>query len=96
MNYPKNGLELLQARKNGMKPKGVVLVTDSDYPTADCQLVIEPNKVYDFSMLRGLDVFIALEADRVKAYRPWVDRVVAAVQGRARELYVIPSHAYWG
>lgn len=96
MKYPAHGHELLQARKQGMKPRGVVLVTDSHYKTADCQLVVEPNQPYDFSMLRGLDVFIAMEADRIEAYKPWFEKVVAAVKRNAKELYVIPSYVYWG
>lgn len=101
MKLPYNGKELLDARKKGLKPRGVVLVTDTKKKNADCQLVIMPGMdEYDFSMLRGLDVFVAFESDflrwEISTYRRWEAAIIKDIQRECRELYVIPSEIYWG
>jgi hypothetical protein len=96
MNYPQNGYQLLQARKDGLKPRGVVLVTDSEYKSAPCQLIVKPAEKYDFSMLRGLDVFVVVQADLSEKGRKWRDYLAAQIKNYAREVYVLPSGFYWG
>jgi mannose-6-phosphate isomerase-like protein (cupin superfamily) len=96
MKLPKNGHQLLQARKDGKRPKGTVLVTDTEYKFASCQLIVSPGERYDFTMLRDLDVFVVFEADAHAKGREWRDWIAGQIVKHARELYVIPSGNYWG
>lgn len=98
MKNPRNGYELMQARKQGMKPRGVVLVTDCKEPLADCQLIITPGFDYNFAMVRGLDVFMALETDflkwEFKPYRKWFLATEREILKVAKSLYVFPWEEY--
>lgn len=98
MTLPKNGIELLQARQSGFKPKGIVLVTDANTKLANCQLIITPGIRYDFSMLKNLDVLLVLECDAKlrTSVRRWIEYTATQIGNTARELYVIPSYIYWG
>lgn len=99
MKTPINGQALLDARRKGLKPRGVVLVTDSKEKLADCQLVILPPFAYDFTALRGLDVFFAMELDylgkQFTPYARWYESTINDVQKHCKNLFVIPSEKYW-
>jgi len=63
---PAYGKELLQARRNGLKPELMVWVTDDWNIASEARLIVSLGHDYDLEeMLRGLDVIITFKNEYI-------------------------------
>lgn len=74
--YPRNAMPIVQARQNGMKPKGMVIVVMTErYERlpADAHVFVDPGKSYRWDWVRGLPNVIVVIDAKTKFGRLLVD-----------------------
>lgn len=74
--YPRNAQQIADARSNGMKPAGVVLVALCPIPDwSDATVYARPNVAYRWDWLRGLPVVVLIDPEtRMNSVLPEIYR----------------------